>query len=235
MRLMRLEAVICEEARLVIGADPETDSEALREHLQSCPGCRDYHSAMTELQRRLRRALALGPPLPPAPPAPRTHAGRLRARAWTLAASVLAATAAALLLWTGMARDTLARDLGDHIALERRTLSRTRVVPAEKVEGVLRKAHAVLASGQDRVVFAHVCWVRRHWVPHLVVRTDQGPVTVLLLTEERVDTASTFHEAGFTGVLLPAPRGSLAVLSQQEGMGIAAARQIAQAIRWLPD
>jgi hypothetical protein len=59
------------------------------------------------------------------------------------------------------------------------------------------------------------CWFRGHYVPHLVVQTDRGPVTVLLLTQEQgVKRREVFDEGGFHGVVVPAARGAVAVLGR---------------------
>jgi Protein of unknown function (DUF3379) len=64
-----------------------------------------------------------------------------------------------------------------------------------------------------RVSYAMSCTFRGHRVPHLVVQTQTGPVTVLLLPEERsITEPQALDEGGYAGVILPAPRGGIAVL-----------------------
>jgi hypothetical protein len=68
-------------------------------------------------------------------------------------------------------------------------------------------------------------------VPHLVVQTPQGPVTVLLLRHRNVSEPVRLAEQGYVGVVLPAPRGSIAIVGQQMDLdGIA--RQIFEAVDW---
>jgi hypothetical protein len=131
-------------------------------------------------------------------------------------------------------QDSLARDIGAHLALEPDSWAASQVLSADAVKTVLQRSHVELASGQDRVVFARTCFVRGHWVPHLVVRTEQGPIAVLILPDEPVQSLQTFQEGGFTGVLLPAPRGSIAVLTRQAALSLDVARQLGVSVRWLP-
>jgi hypothetical protein len=64
-----------------------------------------------------------------------------------------------------------------------------------------------------RISYAMSCKFRGHHVPHLVVQTQRGPVTVLLLPEERsITTPEKFVEGGYAGLIVPAPRGAIAVL-----------------------
>jgi hypothetical protein len=158
-----------------------------------------------------------------------------RAGFWAIAASVLLAVTAGLLLWTARARDSLARDIGAHLALEPGSWTPTEVLSGDAIDTVLRSAHVELVGGQDRVVFARTCLVHGHWVPHLVVRTAQGPIAVVILPGEPVKSPAAFHESGFRGMLLPAPRGSIAVLTQQGALSAQVAQQLGGAVRWLPD
>src|SRR5437764_976561 len=56
----------------------------------------------------------------------------------------------------------------------------------------------------DRIRYAQSCWLRGHYVPHLVIQTSRGPVTVLILRHEQVRARRSFHEAGMTGIIVPA-------------------------------
>jgi hypothetical protein len=66
----------------------------------------------------------------------------------------------------------------------------------------------------ESIVYASSCFFRGHFVPHLVVRTQDGPVTVMILVNEKVSTSQQFDEDGFSGLLVPASPGGVAVLSR---------------------
>ena len=52
-------------------------------------------------------------------------------------------------------------------------------------------------------------------MPHLVVQPEQGPVAVMILANEKpVKKMRRFSEDGYEGVIVPAPRGVLAVLGK---------------------
>jgi len=86
---------------------------------------------------------------------------------------------------------------------------------AEKLAAVLRKSGVKLGPGMRPVVYASSCWFRGHFVPHFVVTTDEGPVTVMILKNERVAAPQQFNEDGYSGLLVPARTGSIAVLSRK--------------------
>jgi hypothetical protein len=230
----------CTQARLQIGAEPQASSPELRRHLETCGACRSCQSEMVALDADLRTALLLGPTLPvpkprPVRPRPMRPAPAARTpRVWAMAASVVLAVLGGLLLWIAHVPAGLARDLGAHVAWESRSWSGSQVVSADSLGSVLKAAHVELVSGQDQVTFAQVCYIHGHWVAHLVVRTTQGPVAVLILPDEPVHATHAFHAAGLTGVLLPAAHGSIAVLTQQDTLNLDLARQLGSDVRGVP-
>ena len=65
------------------------------------------------------------------------------------------------------------------------------------------------------VSYARSCRFRGRMVPHLVVQTEMGPVTVMVLVHESVAKPVPFDEQGYRGVIVPVPgHGSLAVLAR---------------------
>ena len=82
------------------------------------------------------------------------------------------------------------------------------------------------------VVYASPCVLRGHVAPHLVVHTEQGPLTVMLLPGEKVSRRQEFSEDGLEGVLLPAGEGSVAVLTQGGAVGPTTEAALISAVRW---
>ncbi|MFL6577249.1 MAG: DUF3379 family protein, partial [Povalibacter sp.] len=89
------------------------------------------------------------------------------------------------------------------------------VVTPEELAEVLGHAQVKLKSDMGRVSYATVCPFRGHHVPHFVVQTEAGPVTVLLLRDEpAIQKSREFKEGKFQGMIMPAPYGVLAVLGE---------------------
>jgi hypothetical protein len=223
--------VICAEARLHIGAEPLASPAELREHLQSCSDCALFQREMGALEGNIRKALELGPPLLESRIQRRP---RTRWHRWALAASILVAVLGTLAVWTLRPSDSLAHDVMAHVALEPDSWEGSAEVPETAVKEILLSAHVALDGAQDRVVYARTCEFHHHRVPHLVVKTWQGPITVLILPEE-VKEARPFHEEGFTGVLAPAPRGSIAILAQGNESVARVAEELRGRLHWLPE
>jgi Protein of unknown function (DUF3379) len=239
------------EARLLIGADPHSVPPELAEHLASCPECSQFRQEMVGLDSNIRRALEQAPAIaapsasPPAASAPAatvtaiTSASTAQRRkptkhwsAWALAASV--GLVSVLAVWALRPTDTLARDVVTHVEFESKSWSSTENPPLAEIDQTLAQAGVALNMSSDKIMYAHSCLFRGHIVPHLVVSTPQGPVTVLILRYENVKHPMNFQEDGMTGVITPAPHGSIAVLMKGNEKVDAVAQQVQQSVRWLP-
>jgi hypothetical protein len=227
--------VNCQHATLLIGADPYGVSPELTEHLQSCPRCAEFQREMLGLEANIRRALEVAPHeaaetkatvanIRDAPRAATTRRVRQGSwSGWALAASLVIAVVGAV--WLLHPTNTLAHDVVAHVQGEPASWSSLQVVDARALEGLLHKAGVADSNlTSQEVTYAQYCFFRGHFVPHLVLRTTRGPVTVLVLPQEHVATRETFNEGGYAGVIVPAPHGSLAVLSR----GAADADSVAQ-------
>jgi hypothetical protein len=226
-----------DEARELIGAVPGEASPELLEHLKACPECQAYRDEMLAFDARLRRAFELdwqkiqggapSGPMPKPPPTaavavvtqlkpkpPQPVARPARPRMFALAASVAAALVIGGVLWLTRPPESLAAEIVTHIEGEPNSWSKTETLPAEKLDAVLRKSGVNLGAGMPPVVYASSCWFKGHFVPHVVVTTPDGPVTVMILLHEQVHAAKQFQEDGFSGLLVPARNGSVAVLSR---------------------
>ena len=167
-------------------------------------------------------------------PSQRPAAGRVPYRkAWlTMAASMLLALVVAGGLWLSVPRSSLAADVVIHMRGEPEAWKRTDVpVPGAALQNVLGESHLRLTAGAGVVSYARSCWFRGHDVPHLVVQTESGPVTVMVLVHEHVSKPMQFDEQGYRGVIVPvAGHGSLAVLTRGPAADIGAIRHIASRV-----
>jgi len=232
------------EARLLIGADPGSTPPELAEHLRSCPECARFQGEMRTLDESIRRAFEQAPITAEAAPAPTAAVTSIRsARAaperkpvtvwsgWALAASV--AVLSVLAIWTLHPTESLARDLITHVGYEPNSWNGKQTVSPAASREILAKAGVALDMNSDDITYARTCLFRGHAVPHLVVKTPHGLVTVLILPDEKVKSRMSFHEDGMTGVVTPAPHGSIAVLTRGNENVDAIAQQVRGSVRWL--
>jgi hypothetical protein len=108
------------------------------------------------------------------------------------------------------------------------------------LEDVLAKGGIRLRSGLEDVSYARSCPIRGHSVPHLVVQTDQGPVTVLVMAHEPVSGTVVLHrsgldeiDAGLVGTIVPAGPGSIAIIGGESAPIDEVRKQVLAAVEFL--
>jgi hypothetical protein len=244
----------CAQYRRTLLADPNASGPELDAHLASCPDCPAYRERLQRFEGRLARALRLDTDLGAAERGPRGPIGHERAaplgfappgssprgmpvrrvptRWLAMAASVVVALVAAGALWLAAPHPSLAAAVVAHMAGEPEAWTSTTPVAPEDLAPVLAGAHMTLKPDAGMVSYAQSCLFRGHHVPHLVVQTDMGPVTVMVLVHESIATSRPFDEEGYRGVIVPVPgHGSLAVLARGQGADLAAIESVAARVR----
>jgi hypothetical protein len=139
-------------------------------------------------------------------------------------------------VWLLRPTDTLAHELVAHVEAEPDSWLSAQQVTTEGVNEALRSAGVQLDVTSDKITYAHSCWFRGHYVPHLVVQTSQGPATLLILHHETAPAGrrKTFSEAGMRGVIIPAQTGSIALLTRGGDVNLLA-QEMQHDMHWLPD
>jgi hypothetical protein len=204
----------CSQFRRSLLSDPRDISAEMAAHRDTCHDCAQFAQQLLRFEGRLERALRVDTPSGSSrPPLPRLfeHRGWL-----AIAASVLVALVVAGSLWLAVPGPSLAADVVTHMAGEPDAWQTTDVpVPGSDLTAVLNDSHLALKPDVGVVSYAQSCLFRGHHVPHLVVQTSAGPVTVMVLVHEPVRVATQFDENGYRGVIVPvAGHGSLAVLAR---------------------
>jgi len=239
----------CAAYRRAVLADPRDADPGLREHRVTCHDCTAFTERLTRFESRLERALRVSvapvsvAPMPVPVPVPvsaqrRPLAAHYR-RGWlAMAASVLLAVAVVGGVWLSGPDRSLAADVVTHMGGEPQAWRRTDVpVPAVELDDVLRGSGVSLSGGAGMVSYASSCEFRGYHVPHLVLQTGSGPVTVMVLVHEPAARSVRFDEPGYRGVIVPvAGHGSLAVLTRGQDTDIRTveliAAQVLNSIVW---
>lgn len=236
----------CLEFRRHVGAEPSSTPAAVAAHREECPTCAGFQDEMQALDRLLGKAMRVdvvsGTRAATAPAAaavdrvPDTsHArhGAVRPRRWlAMAASLVAGVLVATTLWLSYPGPTLAAEVIGHVVSDPGALDAGQPLPPQAVTEVLQPSHVRLHPDMGTVTFAMRCVFEGHVVPHLVVQTDRGPVTVLLLLHRSVGAATRIEESGYSAVVLPAPRGSIAIVGRDVTGIDAIAQQVFDSIDW---
>ena len=224
----------CLEFRRQAGADPRHLGLEAAAHCDACPACAESLRRTLELDERIFAALMV--PVPDG-----ARAGRVvrfpvieRRRWMALAASIVGGVLVGSLLWVGGPRASLAEDVVKHMGHEPEAMVSTSsgADPAE-VAAVLERAGVRLRPGIGTVSYASTCPFRGEKVPHLVVQTAVGPMTVMVLRQEKVAVPLDFDEGGYAGTIVPAGPGSIAVIGHAPTADLEqVAAQVRNAVQW---
>jgi len=223
-----------EHYRRALLADPSASDPELEAHRIACVECRAFTDRVVSFEQRLARALKV-PTAARADilPFARRTAPLSQSRRWlALAASVLISPVVVSGFWLAAPRSTLAAEVVAHMAGEPDAWKTREPIPSRELAAVLNKANMSLDPIAPAVSYANSCTFRGHVVPHLVVQTSRGPVTVMVLVHERVSKPKDFDEHGYRGTVVPVPNhGSLAVLMRAPGATNANIDEIAGQVR----
>ena len=213
----------CRHARLHIGAAPRELPPEVGAHLADCAPCRRFLDESLALDGRVRSALEVPLARFRAAPAPR--------RRFALAASVVLAMIVAGGVWLLRPQTALAGEVVRHIQHEAGSWEQHELLPRAEVVEALKQA-GVEVDASLPVVYASACPFRGQRISHFVVRSAQGPVTVMLLPHEKVLTRTEFTESGMRGVLVPVREGSIALVTRDAEVPDTLASEIVAGVRW---
>jgi len=175
----------------------------------------------------MRRALAVELPSSDGRRASALADAAPQRRFLAIAASLVAGVAVGVLLLVVAPRASVAREVMGHVMREAtESMAPTQSLSPATVDQVLGPDGLRLRPSAGEVTFAARCVFDGRVVPHLVVRTPEGPVTVLVLSHRSIGKAMHFDEQGYSGVVLPAPHGAIAVV----GRGVADLDVVAQKV-----
>jgi hypothetical protein len=227
----------CLEFRRSALIDPLHPGSEAMEHAARCDQCAQFHRSLCRQEEALYRALSV--------PVPEGLADRvllrsrpgLGARAWRVLAALAAVLVLALglRLWMpdGTSPETLAAGIIDHVRHEPEALSAEQGVPRSTL------AYAIARSGGelgDRPLTAS--YAGRCPLPgggqgeHIVLKTPQGKVTLILMPDKPVATALRLTKDGLNVSILPAGAGSLALVAESDALVQGAETDLLRAVRW---
>jgi hypothetical protein len=214
----------CEDYRQAVAADPSFDGGA--GHLADCSSCQEYRQEMLALERKIGLAMAIGVPKLVMPELPDIesvvtlpHRHRITTPAWFAMAAtvVLAAVLGVRMFSSSIEYDSLADEVLAHLQHEPYALRVTdEAVPDARLEAVVPATVAKFDRNAGLITYAQSCVINGNEVPHLVIQGERGPVTILLMPDERSTEAVAFGNATTKGVILPVGGGSIAILGERD-------------------
>jgi hypothetical protein len=220
----------CLEFRRAVGAEPNRISADAQAHISECSTCAKYAQEMQRLDGLIKRALDV-----PAPQAGDFIAPAASPRRWyAMAASLIMTFVVGGIVWVGFApSESIAADVVKHMGYEKDAMIVTDTrVSSQLLDGILQAKGMKLAEPLTDVSYARNCWIRRTWVPHVVVQTSGGPVAVIVLPNERVMRSARFEEGGYSGEIVPMGKGAIVIAATDAQVIDEVAEKVSKAIVW---
>lgn len=233
----------CDDYKQAIGADPSFDGGA--GHLSECQSCQEYRRDMQALDLKINQALALDVPELSMPDLEDVDTDnvvaleprrRIAMKTWYSVAATVA-LAAFIAFRYGPADNTqpisLANEILAHVNHEPSALLPTDVrVPDEQLYEVVPANIASLDHSTGLITYAETCPIRGDDVPHLVIQGQHGPITIMLLPNQKIPAAISLNNVNSRGVILPVGDGSIAIVGSREEKLDEVQKQILQSVTW---
>lgn len=212
----------CKTYREAIAADPQLESDA---HVAGCESCQAFRDELRAMDRHIAAALSVPVPELKMPELPEIDASgvttlpvrRKMAPVWlaVAATAVIAAVLGFRMLGSELTYESLADQIVAHLDHEPYALRVTdKAVSESRLARVVPADVASLETGIGLVTYAQSCVIDGKVVPHLVIQGERGPVTILLMPEQKVDGVEPIDGESINGIILPVGDGSIAIIGE---------------------
>jgi len=238
----------CEEYREAIGADPHFDGGA--GHVSECAACQEYRREMLALDAKIKSALAITVPELELPSLDEIAANSdsaenvvaldsrrgIPTRAWfAIAATVLLAAFIGIRYigidnssYQSLAEEVLAHSKHEPGAFE----PSDKKVADDQLYQVVPSNIAELDHSTGLITYAETCPISGNEVPHLIIQGERGPITIMLLPDEKISEAIPLDDENSHGVILPVGDGSIAIIGSRDEKLEEVQKQFVQSVMW---
>lgn len=231
----------CEEYRAAVAADPSFDGGGA--HVSGCTACRVYRDEMMALDLRIVQALSLPVPeleMPELPEVDTQKVVALKGRRrnprlvrFAIAATVIVAAFLSYRIFEPSTYPSLSDEILAHLDHEPNALRVTdEPVSDSRLARVVPASIATMNHDAGLITYARTCPIHGKKVPHLVIQGKKGPVTILLMPDEKIDAAVEVEGESVNGVILPVGQGSIAIIGEEHENLEAIEENVLNSVAW---
>lgn len=215
-------------------AVPQAASAAQFQHERNCAACaafarkidafeRDLHDVVTvTVPDGLAEQIILGLRKP-----------RLPDRSYlAMAASIFLAVVASFTFYFAPGRNEVAEAFAAHVASEPEVLRERGPIAPAKLAAALSRYGGSLEEPVGEVRHLGLCPILGVMAYHILVQTEHGPATLILLPQTRASTARPLVREGFAVVVVPLDGGSLGILADTPDRVRKVESLIQSRVRW---
>ncbi len=241
-----------EQLKQNIAAVPQAPIDSTNLSAAELSELQAYQQEMLALDEKIAQALSVDVPALNMPALPEMAAdsdvvdisSRSKRRFSTPMWLGLAASAALVAVFAGRllppgdapissASISLADEVIAHLDYEPHSLEVTEVaVPEQRLQTVVSRGGVEIDSAIGLVTYAQSCIINGKTVPHLVIQGKLGPVTLLLMPDEMIDSAVPLSGESIEGVILPVGSGSIAIIGERDENLSEIEQQVVDSVKW---
>lgn len=228
----------CLDVRRAVLTNPRHPGPKVLDHAAACPECARFLKGVQEQEELLYRVLAV--------PVPEGLADRvlwrtrprlaLRSpRLWLPALAAALVLALGLSLWAprGLSPEALAAGVIDHVRAEPQALAAEQAIPRSALVSVFARNGVDLLGDPVPASYAGRCPLPGGGQgEHIVLKTPQGKVTLILMPDKPVAAALRLFKNGLNVSVLPAGGGSLALVAESDALVRATETALLANLRW---
>ncbi len=216
----------CDNYKTAISAEPDFNDES--GHVDSCASCQAFRNETLALNENVAKALELDVPALKMPVLPEidtqnisslaVRRGMSKATWFALAATIVLGVFVGLrVTQTSVEYGSLEEQVLAHLDHEPLALAVTSTpVSDAQLQRALPHAVATMSHDAGLITYAQSCAINGKTVPHLVIQGEHGPITILLMPDEKVSESRELKGVGVRGVILPVGNGSVAIIGDRE-------------------
>lgn len=232
----------CKDYQEALTADPGFEDES--GHVDSCASCQAYSAEILALDEKIAAAMAIDVPVLTMPELANIDTGKVlplitrrsmpRPAWFALAATVLLAVFVGIRTSDmGAMSGTLEEQVLAHLDHEPMALRVTNVsVSDARLAEVVPDNLAEMNHDAGLITYAQNCIINGKSIPHLVIQGEYGPVTILLLPDEKLGAPVTLDGVNIQGVILPVGNGSIAIIGNREEQLDRIKQNILDSVTW---
>ena len=149
-----------------------------------------------------------------------------------MAATVMLAVIASFTFYLAPDRNEVAEAFAAHVASEPEVLRERGSIEPAKLVAALSRYGGSLEAPVGEVRHLGLCPILGVMAYHILVQTEYGPATLILLPQTRASTARPLIREGFAVVVVPLQGGSLGILADTPDRASKVASLIQSRVRW---
>ena len=237
----------CEDYKAALAGDPSASIEGGDAHVAACDSCAAFKAEMQALDAKIAQALSINVPNLQMPELPEIEDDNVvnipfrNKQAFSMPTWIGIAATVVIAAFVGVRMIDL--DPGSGLSLNEEVLAHfdhepsslrvtTVAVSDEQFSTVVNPSIGTMDRNVGLVTYANSCIINGKTIPHLVIQGEKGPITLLLMPEEMIDSAMTLDGNGVNGVILPMGDGSIAIIGEQDEPLDAIEQRIIDSVEW---